>query len=825
MERSVNKLTSKTLKPLKPKHVQYLTAVSTERGVSVSEIFRCIHSRLREPNWVVVFKSLILVHILVREGGTDRVLGFLASNSGLLNMAAFRDRSGNPLGAVQAKNIRAYAVYLEEKVVSYREMKYDFVRSKPEMIVRFRSLPVEQGLLNEVELLQRQINALLGCTFYLDEIDNVVTLQSFRLLVGDMMALFHLLNEAVIRILGEYFEMTKSDATKALQIYKNFAIQTGKTVEFFEIARKLRGALNLDVPVFKHAPVSLAGALEDYLRAPDFEAQRLAYKEKKAAKNHKPAPKVTGTAHIFVPIRLDNRSERTVLLTESQLAAASTTKREASPERPPAAPAKALEVDFFASLDEELNAFASPSVQAQFNNADLGALWNPASPGNPFAAQQSFNPGNPFAAMQQQQQNIHQQVFDVSNQLATFQMGLLQQQQQASAGQLALVAGGFPLMNQQQQQMSSQGNGQVDFASAFGGQAAFGDAAFGGQSSPFGGQAMFQQQPQQQQQSNQTQNKHSSFTIENVFGNQDVFAGMGNIGGGGMGTSGPFGGSGTGTGMSIGGGGPAPGFGQATQHQSNAGPKDEFAVLAQSAFQQVQGSTSPQVQPTTGPMHQPSANQPVLDPFGRTTSPAPFGQSSPSQQSQQRQGSASPQHTFALPPPQTPFGSSQTQSGGFSQTPFSQPASASSSPFARPPSPQRNATTRQPTGIFANAGNYVATSAPSNGGLFAPVSSAAGGGGAGGAGPFGSPSMAAGVGVGSATAPFGGAGQTPFGASGGGAVNPFLSGSGAGAGGGAVGGGGAAFNPFQPVGGGGNMFGPVAGQGQVQSQNTGSSLL
>ena len=46
----------------------------------------------------MVFKSLILIHILMREGGTDRVLGFLASNSAMLNMSTFRDKSGHPLG-------------------------------------------------------------------------------------------------------------------------------------------------------------------------------------------------------------------------------------------------------------------------------------------------------------------------------------------------------------------------------------------------------------------------------------------------------------------------------------------------------------------------------------------------------------------------------------------------------------------------------------------------------------------------------------------------------------------------------------------------------
>lgn len=66
------------------------------------------------------------------------------------------------------------------------------------------------------------------------------------------MALFHLLNEGVIRTLSLYFEMERPFAARALEIYKNFARQTTKTVEMFAIARKLRATLGVEVPEFKH---------------------------------------------------------------------------------------------------------------------------------------------------------------------------------------------------------------------------------------------------------------------------------------------------------------------------------------------------------------------------------------------------------------------------------------------------------------------------------------------------------------------------------------------------------------------------------------------
>ncbi|KAJ3212961.1 hypothetical protein HDU67_003491 [Dinochytrium kinnereticum] len=362
MEYAIQRSTTKKLKPLKLKHVATLTEATWQRDGSLPSMFQLLYQRMREPNWVVVFKSLVLVHILIREGATDRVLGYLVSQPNVINTSGFRDKSLSPLSVAQSKNIRYYSQYLEEKVSGYKVIKDDFVRSKPEYIAKFRSMS-QDALLKEVQILQRQIEALLGCQFYLEEIDNVVTLQAFRLLIGDMMSLFHLMNEGVIRILGCYFDMEKSDAQKALQIYKNFAQQTTKTVEFFDIARKLRNSLGIDIPVFKHAPISLVSALEDYIKAPDFEAQRTAYRDKKNQ---------AGTQ------RESKEKYKSVSAKEEK---PKVTKSEPEPSRTlfNAEPGKAKNteplIDFFSSLDDELNSY-NKQPQAIFN-VDLNtSMWS-----------------------------------------------------------------------------------------------------------------------------------------------------------------------------------------------------------------------------------------------------------------------------------------------------------------------------------------------------------------------------------------------------------------------------------------------------------------
>src|SRR5206468_1298843 len=68
------------------------------------------------------------------------------------------------IGAEQYKNIHSYAIYLEEKVAVYRELKVDFTKvANVEGGGRLKKLTVAKGLLREVNTLQRQLETLLNC--------------------------------------------------------------------------------------------------------------------------------------------------------------------------------------------------------------------------------------------------------------------------------------------------------------------------------------------------------------------------------------------------------------------------------------------------------------------------------------------------------------------------------------------------------------------------------------------------------------------------------------------------------------------------------------
>uniref|UniRef100_A0A1D1ZEY6 ENTH domain-containing protein C19F8.03c n=1 Tax=Anthurium amnicola TaxID=1678845 RepID=A0A1D1ZEY6_9ARAE len=318
---------------------------ATARDVTLETMFMSLDYRLKEPSWTVVFKSLLVVHILIRRGTNDKVLNHLVRYPGLLNVSGFKDKSGIH-GAEQHKNIHSYAIYLEEKVAVYRELKVDF--TKVANVERLRKLTVSKGLLREVTILQRQLRTLLNCKFFLDEIDNEITLFAFSLLVKDLLVMFRSVNEGVISVLDQYFEMSKIDAKEALQIYKTFVKQTEKVVDYLGAAKKIQDRLGVDIPNLRHAPTSLTGSLEDYVNDPDFEIHRQQYKLAKERKAQKAqivqrAPSVSTKPSENKPS--DNKPKNDSIVTSTASLPTSSEKKMPSKEND--------FIDFFASIEQE----------------------------------------------------------------------------------------------------------------------------------------------------------------------------------------------------------------------------------------------------------------------------------------------------------------------------------------------------------------------------------------------------------------------------------------------------------------------------------------
>lgn len=246
-------------------------------------MIRALGIRLKDSAWTIVYKSLIVIHLMIREGARDVTLDNLARQPKLI------DLKHGPATSPQSMGLPRYAKYLQVRVIEYKKTGIDYVRFQSSNGSRLKNLTIDKGLLRECESVLRQLDALLKCNYREDEVlNNDITLTAFRMLVSDLLALYQVLNEGVINVLEHYFEMSKYDASEALEIYNHFTKHTVRVVSFLRVAKTLEHATKLTVPNIKHAPTSLTKSLEDYLNDPDFEINHRQYLAEKEAKKDTP---------------------------------------------------------------------------------------------------------------------------------------------------------------------------------------------------------------------------------------------------------------------------------------------------------------------------------------------------------------------------------------------------------------------------------------------------------------------------------------------------------------------------------------------------------
>jgi len=59
-----------------------------------------------------------------------------------------------------------------------------------------------------------------------------------------------------IAYLGHYFEMSRTDAERALRIYKTFVERTNEVIEYLSEAKAVEHAMRLQIPNIKHVSLS-----------------------------------------------------------------------------------------------------------------------------------------------------------------------------------------------------------------------------------------------------------------------------------------------------------------------------------------------------------------------------------------------------------------------------------------------------------------------------------------------------------------------------------------------------------------------------------------
>lgn len=78
-EKSVKGGTKIKLAPPKAKYVENILLATRAGEAGVAEVFRTLTHRLGDSTWTIVFKSLIIVHLMIKEGEPDVTLSYLSA--------------------------------------------------------------------------------------------------------------------------------------------------------------------------------------------------------------------------------------------------------------------------------------------------------------------------------------------------------------------------------------------------------------------------------------------------------------------------------------------------------------------------------------------------------------------------------------------------------------------------------------------------------------------------------------------------------------------------------------------------------------------------
>lgn len=90
-EKSVKGGTKIKLAAPKAKYVEHILVATHAGEAGVAEIFRAMQNRLRDSTWTIVFKALIIVHLMIREGEPNVTLKYLADSPSKLAIGGFSD--------------------------------------------------------------------------------------------------------------------------------------------------------------------------------------------------------------------------------------------------------------------------------------------------------------------------------------------------------------------------------------------------------------------------------------------------------------------------------------------------------------------------------------------------------------------------------------------------------------------------------------------------------------------------------------------------------------------------------------------------------------
>lgn len=273
--------------PPKQKYVDpILSGTSSARGLQ--EITHALDIRLSDTAWTIVYKALIVLHLMIQQGEKDVTLRHYSHNLDVFQLRKISHTtkwSSNDMRALQR-----YDEYLKTRCEEYGRLGMDHLRDNYSSLKlgSKNQLSMDEEL-DHVESLEIQINALIRNKYSVSDLENHLLLYAFQLLVQDLLGLYNALNEGVITLLESFFELSIEHAKRTLDLYKDFVDMTEYVVRYLKIGK----AVGLKIPVIKHITTKLINSLEEHLRE---ETKRQRGESSEPQQDRKPSTAISSTS-------------------------------------------------------------------------------------------------------------------------------------------------------------------------------------------------------------------------------------------------------------------------------------------------------------------------------------------------------------------------------------------------------------------------------------------------------------------------------------------------------------------------------------------------